>query len=371
MNLRPILFASVLTGCSPEIKAMPDSGLADAPSASDARSDTRAACDALALPTISVAKADPNGYPPYAIDGCQLAYVSSNGNLILRELGSGAEEVIASAIEQPRRPCLKDGVIAWEGTNTEGKSQVHVRDASRLILRVSGAFDHAGEPRLSAGALVFTAWKGDGDLSDSSINVFDLATETLLELDANGQQRFADVSATHVLYTDFGEDPDGTFNNNETDVADIAIYDRVARTTTTRKLTGKQAFARVADTSAMIYLSWKLIHPEPKLAAYELMTGPISANVTADREVALVTQNAASGYILPSAQNGLVEWVGGDGLADSATRLWRTRLDVIAPVSVDGLDALSLGAPAAHPQFTLLSVRPNGALSPELRLLTK
>lgn len=359
MNSSVMALATVLAGCSVGISAVPDGApVADAPTA----------CEALPLPPLSVAKSDLYGYPPYAMDGCQLAYVSSNGNLMLRALHSGSEEVVASASEHPRRPSLKDGAIAWEGVNTSGKSVVRVRSASLATVDMVGAFDHAGEPRLGGGALVFTAWKTADDLGDSEVDVYDLSTKATIALDGNGQQRFADVSDAHVLYSDFGEDPDGTFNGNKADVADVVIYDRASRTSVTRKLVGKQAFPRVASGTAMIYLSWNLIHPEPKMNAYELMTGPISANVANDAEVAFVTNDGSASYILPSVQNGIVEWIGQD--VSFAMRLWRTRLDQIAPVAVTELDGLSLAAPVAHPQFTLLAVQKSGS-DPELRLLTR
>ena len=37
------------------------------------------------------------GFPPYAADGCSLAYIAVDGSLRVRDLATGAEETVAAA----------------------------------------------------------------------------------------------------------------------------------------------------------------------------------------------------------------------------------------------------------------------------------
>src|SRR5262249_54546849 len=66
---------------------------------------------------VTVDERELQGFPPYAVDGCTLVYVSrtleagAHGDLHVRDLSSGQERVIATADEAPRRPTVSGGVI--------------------------------------------------------------------------------------------------------------------------------------------------------------------------------------------------------------------------------------------------------------------
>ena len=55
--------------------------------------------------------------------------------------------------------------------------------------------------------------------------------------------------------------------------ADIVLLDRRSATRTTRKKPGKQAFPMLGAAGKIATLDWNLVHPEPKLSAYELRVG--------------------------------------------------------------------------------------------------
>ena len=126
-----------------------------------------------------------------------------------------------------------------------------------------------------------------------------MAGSAKLVLGGAGQQRFADVSTAFIAATDFSEDPDGRFDNDGKDLADITVFDRSTGTTTTRKSPGKQAFPMLADNGVLAYLQWSSIHPEPKLVDYELRTGKVLADPAADMHIAQVMY-AGSDYARPA-----------------------------------------------------------------------
>src|SRR5262245_7659615 len=189
----------------------------DAGSPQDVGSPTDAppvTCDAPPPKDVPVSSLDLQGYPPYAADGCTLVYVAPgaqagvSGDLRIRDLASGVESTLAPASESPRRPTIGGDVVAWEA-----------KDGTRAVVRVrvngttttmTGAFDHAGEPRATADAVVFTAWRGVDTLADTDVLSYEVAsTRTEVVFGGAGQQRFADVSRGYVAAADFSEDPDG------------------------------------------------------------------------------------------------------------------------------------------------------------------
>jgi hypothetical protein len=102
---------------SSSLDAAPDVPDVTVDSAADAPADTGVDAGSSCLTHaagVSVAETDLDGYPPYAVDGCAMAYVSTAGNLMLRDLTSGTEQSVAPAAEAPRRPTLSGGVLAWE-----------------------------------------------------------------------------------------------------------------------------------------------------------------------------------------------------------------------------------------------------------------
>ncbi|MFT3771678.1 MAG: hypothetical protein QM820_40215 [Minicystis sp.] len=306
------------------------------------------------------------GYPPYAIDGCRLLYVApgtspgSSGELRLRDLQSGKETAIEPAGAHPRRPAARGGWMAWEAT--ENGVAVVRASSGQEILTMKGPFDHAGEPRCAEGAVVFTGWLGPKDTADTDVFVFQPATGSVIDVSPGpGQQRFPDVSATHIAWTDFAEDPDGTFDDNAADAADIALLDRGGGAPIARKLPGKQAFAMLGAPGRIAYLSWGLVHPEPKFSEFDLRVGDLVAAVDADVTVDhVITQ---SPYVRPAALGKWLEWVRWPAVESPS--LLRRPADLSAPASaIPTLDAMELYTPTASDALTLVGARaPGGPLT--------
>ncbi len=320
-------------------------------------------CDASKADDLEVAGADRDGFPPYAVAACMLAYVNGAGDLRVRDLRSGTETTFAVAGEHPRRPAVSESVIAWEA-DENGHSVVRVRASGSADARtVTGSFVAAGEPRVSGAAVAFTAWNGPSDGDDTDIWLFDSATaETRLALGGAGQQRFADVSARYVVASDFSEDPDGRFDGNETDVADLLVLDRASGVVSARRLAGKQAFPILGENGTVAYLEWANIHPEPKLQAYAVKSGQLLGAPAADRTIATV-QYVSTTYARPSLAGATLEWVANP---DGVTRLYRAPVDGSAAADVvGGLEGLRLYAPASASGFTILAAAPK-AVTPAL-----
>jgi hypothetical protein len=304
------------------------------------------------------------GYPPYAIDGCLLAYVSAPGAaagagaLLLRDLESGEESVLAPSIEAPRRPALAGEIVAWEATIGD-RRVVRVRSGGAAVTTIEGPFESAGEPRAAEDAVVFTGWLTAEDTGDADVFLYTPQTGEVIPIAAGpGQQRFADISKSHVALTDFAEDPDGQFNENSTDVADIAIYDRRTGAISTRPRAGKQAFPLLGADGRVAYLAWGPDHPEPKFSQYELRAADIASPDGADISIASITTLIP--YIRPTARGELVEWV--DWPTVGQAELFRRSIDASAPAAaVPGVGGGGeLFGPSASMSMTVLATREAG-----------
>lgn len=330
------------------------------------------ACEAAAARDVAVASDDLNGYPPYALAECSLVYVSSSGALILRDLATSDELTLAPAAEKPRRPSISidvEGathrlVVAWEATFGAGPV-VRVRWDSRTTT-ITGAFVMATEPRVRGRFVAFTAWKGLAKEDDTDVWLYDARTDSArLALGGAGQQRFADVSPTHVVATDFAEDPDGRFDGVN-DLADIVAFEIASGTITRRAAPGKQAFPMLSDEGALAYLAWDAVHPEPKLHAYDLKAGPLFGHPSDDRTIAHV-EYASAEPARPVLAGNTLEWIANPM---GVTSLHRAPADgSAAPVRVAGLDGLLLYAPAPSSlaPFTVLAAAEGADRAPRLR----
>ncbi len=302
---------------------------------------------------VAVADVDLDGYPSYVVDDCRLLYVSrKSGDLVLRDLANGDEQTIAPASESPRRPTLRSLVMAWEADES-GKSVVRVRvDGATQTL--AGSFDEAGEPRATDDAVVFT---GFSSADDSDVFLFSATTqEVSLVAGGPGQQRFADVSKTHVAISDFSEDPLGVYSGDGTSLADIIVVDRSTGTASVRALPGKQAFPMLGSEGTLAYLEWLEVHPVPKLQEYSLMAVPLAAVDQPGTEISHVSSDQA---VRPTASAGLVEWVVRDSGQNS---LWRSLADGSGtPSAIPLSGAEVLHAPSASAKLTVLAVRQNCA----------
>jgi hypothetical protein len=323
---------------------------------------SEAGCGAAALDGLEVYSQDiwdPLGYPPYALDGCTLVYVAAaegadNGALRLRDLSTGTELLLEAGAQHPRRPTVAGGVVAWESDGTDG-SQVRLRD-DRGDEPFEAVFPQAGEPRLTADALVFTAFVGAGANADTDVDLYDLSTRVRTPIATGaGQQRFADVSATHVAVTDFSEDPKGYFDRAGS-ISDIVLIERASLDRTIRAAPGKQAFPLLGSDGLLAYLEWGAVHPEPKFSQFFLKAGYVDAPVADDRNVkggdAQVSTDPA--YVRPSLHGVYLDYI--DKTATTA-QLFRASLDEPAPpvvaAAVEGVSRL-LG-PVATDELTLVA----------------
>jgi hypothetical protein len=318
-------------------------------------------CRAAALDGLEVYSAgtwDPLGYPPYALDGCTLVYVAAapgadNGALRLRELSTGTEIELEAGAAYPRRPAVAGGVVAWESDGPDG-SQVRARDA-RGAEPFEVTFPHAGEPRVTDDALVFTAFVGAGANADTDVALYDLTDHQLtLVATGAGQQRFADVSVTHVAFTDFSEDPKGYFDQMDS-ISDIAVIDRTTLVRTTRAAPGKQAFPLLGRDGLLAYLEWGAVHPEPKFSQFFLKAGYVDAPMADDRNVkggdAQVSTDPA--YVRPSLHGVYLDYI--DKTA-SLPQLCRANLDEPAPPVSAAVQGVSrLFGPVATEELTLVA----------------
>lgn len=298
---------------------------------------------------------DPLGYPPYAVDDCTLVYVAAGsdaGALHVRNLATGVDEVLETAQTKPRRPTVSGALIAWEADGANG-SELHVR-VDGNIETVSGAFVRAEETRATDDAVVFTAFLGPNPNDDSDVYLFDARTGELSAIATGpGQQRFADVSPTHVAFTDFSEDPRGYFDEMGS-VSDVAIVERASGQRSNRSSPGKQAFPLLGDNGVFAYLEWAAIHPEPKLGQFWLKAGRLDRPVSEDYNVKTtgqVTTNPA--YVRPSLRGLKLDFIdqGSEGLA-----LYRTLLsapDTLIASKIAG--STQLFGPVAGERFTLLA----------------
>lgn len=272
--------------------------------------------DAAAITGVEVAQVDVLGWAPYSVDGCSLVYVAvsstgdktKSGPLRLRSLPGGSETTIADESEAPRRPTVRGDLIAWEAT-IGGKSVVRVKVGAAAPITLSGPFDHAGEPRAGEAGVAFTAWLTAADLGDTDVYLFDRAAAAVVPIAVGpAQQRWADVSATHVAYSDFLEDKDGTFNDNSTDVCDIGLFDLSTKTGITYAKIGKQAYPMLGSKGFAVFLEWPADHPEPKNVEYGLHSWGFASPAQPDVELSHVIHNDPY-YARPATRDGVVTWV--------------------------------------------------------------
>ena len=288
---------------------------------------------------------------------------ASAGELRLRDLGTGVERTLAPAAETPRRPAVAGDVVAWEAT-LSGKTVVRVSatggaSGASSVKTISGPFDHAGEPKVADDAVVFTAWLGADDRSDTDVVLHQPSTGMVTAVAMGpGQQRFADVSATHVAWSDFAEDPDGVFDDAAEDAADIAVLDRPTAMTAGRRRAGKQAFPLLGADGKFAYLDFGEVHPEPKFSEYDLrlgeVAGPVDADVTVDH---IVTQQP---YVRPVARGALLQWITTSD--DGTPSLLQRGMELVSPAEeVGGFAGLTVFGPSTGEAITLVGASAPGA----------
>ena len=306
---------------------------------------------------------DPLGYPPYAVDGCHLVYIrkdQGDGVLYLRDLSTGDDLQLDAGDSQPRRPAIAGDVIAWEA-NLGGKSQVRVRFAG-VTSTLSGEFDHGGEPRVTNDAVVFTAFLGPEPTDDTDVYLYDVTRAALSPVASGpGQQRFADVSPSHVAITDFSEDPDGYFDERDA-ISDVVLIDRETGQSVPRNVSGKQAFPLLGSDGALVYLEWGAVHPEPKFSQFWLKSGRIGESPSRDVSLTVEQIHTDPAYVRPSLRGHRVDFV---DVREQVAGLYRADVGSLEPpVAAQLSGATQLFGPVATDTATLISKpESTGALS--------
>jgi hypothetical protein len=323
-------------------------------------SSAAVSCDARRA-LVDVSGADRSGYPPYAVSGCSLLYVAPDGALRLRDPAS--EQLIAPASERPSRPTLAGPasdparVIAWESG-----SEQHVRVRFAGVTRsIHGTYARSGQPRATSDAVVLSAWTSSAPDSDADVLLYEPESDQLRVIGGGpGQQLFADVSATQVAFSDFSEDRDGSFDDDGQDVANLVLVERGSLQRRTLELTGKQAFPLFTQSGQLVYLSWSLGHPEPKLAAYAIMAW----DAQRDSQRTLAQIETKPPYVRPSVFGDTVEWVERPNIGNE--RLMRARVLGGAPEIAFERAGTQLFATASSPSATLLATLTESQASPRL-----
>jgi hypothetical protein len=318
-------------------------------------------CDAASLAGLAVFSPswDALGYPPYALEGCTLLYVApadQGGALHLRDLATGDDEELAGPSEHPRRPTIAGGVVAWERDDPSGSAvSVMVREPAR-----SKELTGAAEPRATTNGVVFTKLLGADPHDDMDIGFYDVDADDVVTIaEGPGQQRFADVDATTIAYTDFSEDPLGYFDEAAS-LADVVVVDRATGKKTARARAGKQAFPLLGANGGIAYLDWGAVHPEPKFSQFTLMVGRIDEPVTADFNVKgdtpIMTDPA---YNRPSLRGVHLDFV---DLSSGTAQLYRFALDQPSqlPTAVVMEQPEQLLGPVASDFITLIATRGSG-----------
>lgn len=348
----PILvFAAACGGRAVDDVSSPGGAPSPAATVDPAGTPETGKCDARSV-DVSVAKSDLNGYPPYALSGCSLAYITTDGALVLRDLATGTEETLAAASEGPRRPAASPSVIAWEAM-VDHRLMVRVRlRSTRETKTIEGPLVAGGEPRVAGTSVAFTAWV---TADDADVWLYDANTTELRSVFAGkAEQRFADISDAFIVATDFSEDPDGKYDGAG-DLADIVVFDRATQMPSKRLAPKKQAFPLIVDGTRLSYLEWNLVHPEPKLEGYALRVGAIVGSYADDATVADIVLMTPE-PVRPSTANGMLEWIANP---NGVTTLYRAPADRSQPPqAVAGLDGLHLYAPVSTSAFTVMATVP-------------
>lgn len=341
-----------------------DAGALGADGAPGGDAGTSSACSMAKVNEIEITTEGLRGYPPYAIADCKLAYVAPSGELRLRDLESGADTLLAPSSDKPKAPAISGELVAWEAT-VEGRTRVRVSIGGAIVESPSDLV-FANELRASGGAVVFTGWRSPPPSGESDVWVLEAGASRTI-LGGPGQQRFADIDERWIAVSDFSEDPDGTYDQNERDLADVVLVDRVTGEVVRRASPGKQAFPMLAELGHVAYLDWNAVHPEPKFEAFKIRVGAERGLVSEDRFVADVRHMGAP--TLPIARGGTIEWVAD---TDTGVSLFRASADGSRPAAIVADSAkLSLATPSSTRAATIVAGELRTSTPPRLRAITR
>lgn len=363
--------AALLLGCSESTPTPIEPPPPEQDAGSDAQDLPSTDCTSKFIDTTQVVDSDAYqkgyyalGYAPMALEGCVMAYVAGpnegnlEGALNLIDLGTGVFKVLATAEEAPRRPALSIAgtpTAAFEVTyGTVNSIRLHKDGETRII---AGDFHHAGEPRVFGNTIVFTGWLEADENGDTDIFVYEAgsgAASAEVLYSGPGQQRFPDISATHIAFADFSEDPDGAFHENSQDLADIVLFDRKTSKSAPRPKMGMQAFPLLGAPGYIAYLQWGNTHFEPMSSQYDLFVNKLDGIPATDQKGASITTKVP--YIRPIAKDTFIEWV--QWPASGNASLFHRVIDLSFPEKqLDAGDIGEMYTPAASDKFSVIAQR--------------
>lgn len=308
---------------APAVDASEAERAEDARAEADAVSEEAAApppCDSSGLAGILVAelgdannRIDPLGFPTYAIDGCTLAYVSrpaqgpTYGPLLVRDLATQKDTLVAPASEEPRRPTMAGDVLAWEAT-VGGVSVVRVQYKGQTTT-VAGPWDHAGEPHASSDVVAFTAWLTADDGGDTDVYRYGIENADVAAIATGpGQQRFATANQDNAAYADFSEDPTGAFAVDQYRASDIVVFNLGVHWVVRRHAPGAQGFPMLGEDLELTYVDYGTTHLEPQSSSFHVIKG-VANDPSTDVDVTGALVHTDEPWVRPAATAGWIVWV--------------------------------------------------------------
>ncbi len=238
--------------------------------------------------------------PTFAAQSCRLLYVERGTNRILmRSFANGGREgqIAGPAPANAARRDVSfgggsDGVyVAWvEGPPDDSRVMVSVPGVV-APKQITGPFHHAAEAKVSAGAksatapwgvVVFTGWATPDPKGDTDVYMYDPVADELTTLVGGpGQQRWPGTNSASIAVTDFGEDPDGRFDGDGKDRADIV---RVTRLDGISKVVARPGFQSHAIPlgSGVVYYDESTSDPKSVQIRYSVIEGSKPPDVQVD-----------------------------------------------------------------------------------------
>ena len=305
---------------------------------------------------------DPSGSFEIGQDACCLsvsgdrAVWAEGGDLWVHTLSTGISEVLIDHEATQTDPALYGDILVW-ADDREGDLDIWMMDLSvGTPMVLFGAPGDQDAPSIDGTRVVFVhrAVAPHTDLQADiwMMDLEDTSTATALTSDLF-EQAYPHIQGDRVIWTDFRNDPDGTYNdfadpfeNN----GDIIGYD----------LTLDEEFIVTNDPSKqlrptiegedVVWLDWRGINPEPKYSEFQVYTRAISPEMTLgpERLIAWSSWETPALWQRPSVLSGKVAWIGIPETGEFKTGVFSANLadDTITPSLVTGsagtLEAVSL-----------------------------
>jgi beta propeller repeat protein len=305
---------------------------------------------------------DPSGSFEIGQDACCLsvsgdrAVWAEGGALWVHTLSTGESEVVAEHTAHQTDPALSGDILVW-ADDRGGDLDLWMVDLSggEPMMLFGGPGDQDA-PTIDGTRVAFVNRSvepyTDKEADIWMIDLEDMSTAMALVSDLS-EQSYPHIHGDRVIWTDFRNDPEGTYNdfadpfeNN----GDIYGYD----------LTLDEEFIVTNDPSKqlrptiegedVVWLDWRGINPEPKYSEFQVYTRAISPEMTLgpERLIAWSSWETPALWQRPSVLSGKVAWIGMPETGEFKTGVFSANLadDTITPSLVAGsvgtLEAVSL-----------------------------